>query len=109
MYQTLNAGQVPLHKELAKLNQVSFKQAHKYLEKQGYMPTDPQGNRAALAHILLLLAHCAPPSIIPRGICAVATLLENEAATHTVNGISASIAKRVDLLLKSAEQAIEEA
>jgi len=51
----------------------SVAQAHNYLEKQGYALADTNGSRVSLSYTLLL-THCAPPNILPRGIRAVATL-----------------------------------
>jgi len=94
---------MPLHEELAKLHQVMVKQAHEILERQGYIQEDAQGSKAILTETLVLLAHCAPPSIITRGICTITTLLECEAADHTTEGVSKGIIKRVELLLGSAK------
>jgi len=61
----------PSQEELAKINQdvlANTKLAWEYLEKQGYAPADMQGNQAMLSYSLLLLAHCAPPSVLPTGI-----------------------------------------
>ena len=99
---------MPLCKELAKLHQVTVKQACDFLEKQGYVLADTQGTKAMLMHTLLL-THCAPPSIIARGVHAVATLLECEVANHTTEGASEGIVKRVKPILGSAKQAVEQA
>jgi len=72
------------------------------------MPIDTQGNRMTIVHMLLLLAHCMPSSIIPRVIQAVATLLKNEVDMGTIDRISTSITKKVDPLLNSAEQVVKE-
>ena len=99
--QTLGNDRVPTQEELLKLDEgvlSSTKQAHDYLETQGYMPKDTQGNRMTLAHTLLLLAHCAPQAMLPRGIQAVATILENEAATKMADAVVANIAKRTNPL-----------
>jgi len=85
----------------------STKQVWDYLEKQGYMLKDAQGNRMMLAHTLLLLAHCALQDMLPQGIQAVATILENEAVTKTVDAVMANIAKRIDLLLDLVEEAAD--
>ena len=69
------------------------KQVWDYLERQGYMPKDAQGNRTMLVHTLLLLAHCTPQAILPRGIQAVATILENEAVTKTADVDMANLPK----------------
>ena len=69
--QSLSHEHIPTRDELAKINQdvlANAKQAREYLEKQGYAPADAQGNRASLSYTLLLLAHYASPSILPKGI-----------------------------------------
>ena len=85
-----------------KLNQdilVNAKQAQEYLEKQGYALADAQGNRTSLSYTLLLLAHCAPPSILPKGMRAVATLLELETADQSAKIIATSVMNRINPLL----------
>ena len=47
------------------------KLAWEYLEKQGYLLADAQGNKVMLAHSLLLLMHCTPASMLSKGIHAV--------------------------------------
>jgi len=80
------------------------KQGCKFLERQGYIPADAQGNKSMLTHTLLLIAHCTPPSIIPKGIQVVATLLENEAAANTTEGVTVTVKKKFGPLLSSVEQ-----
>src|SRR5882724_13036879 len=94
---------MPSHEELIKLNgdvMSLTKQARDYLERQGYMLKDVQGNRMTLVHMLFLLSHCTPNSFLLRGICAVATILENEAAMRTADAVTANISKRIDPLLE---------
>jgi len=70
---------VPSREELVRLNQdvmASTKMAREFLKRPGYAPMDTQGNRASLSYTLLLLAHYASPSVVPKGMQAVATLLE---------------------------------
>jgi len=85
----------------------SAKAAREFLEKQGYAPVDAQGNKASLAYMLLLLAHCAPSSILPRGIHAVTMLLELEMATHCADAVSTGIMKKLELFLAIAEHTAE--
>jgi len=96
-------GHIPSREELIKANRdmlSSNKQACDYLEEQGYMPKDTQGNKTTLMHMLLLLAHCAPHGMLPRGIRAIATILENEAATKNADTVTTNVTKRIDPLLE---------
>src|SRR5882672_7647140 len=79
------------------------KLARDFLEKHGYVPTDTQGNKASLVYSLLLLAHCTPSSILPKGIRAVATLLELETTTQCMEAVSLHVIKRLDPFLAIAE------
>jgi len=93
------AGCLPTREELVKLNQeasTSAAQAREYLEKQGYTPPDEQGGKASLSYTLLLLAHCALPSILPKAIRAVAAVLEHEEANHTADTIVAAVMRKLD-------------
>jgi len=45
------------------------------------------------------LAHCAPASILPRGIQAVATVFENEAVMKMADAVPANVVRRIDPLL----------
>jgi len=84
-------GHTPWNEELIKLKKdmlSSTKQAHNYLENQGYMLKDAQGNKASLMYTLLLLVHCMPYGSLPRGIRAVATILEYEAAMKMADMVS---------------------
>jgi len=75
---------MPSCEELIRLNQdalTSAAQAGDYLEKQGYELADKNGSRAFLSYTLLL-THCVPPNILPRGIREVTTLLEHEESTR---------------------------
>jgi len=108
--QSLTHEHVPTREELAKLNQdvlSSEKQAWEFLERQGYAPTDVQGNQALLSYTLLLLAHCVPPSILPKGIRAVATLLEQEVAAQNTELIAIAIMRQISLLLDLSNHAAE--
>ena len=70
-----------MHEELIKKHKDSLTmaaQAREYLEREGYAPPDELGGRAKLSYMLLLLLHAMPPRILPKGIRAVATLLEHE-------------------------------
>jgi len=89
-----------------KLNQdiiANAKQAWEYLKKQGYALTDTQGNHTSLSYTLLLLAHCAPPNVLPKGMRAVTTLLELEATNQTAELIAISLMKRISPLLDLTE------
>jgi len=68
------------------------------------MLKDAQGNRTMLAHTLLLLAHCTPQAVLPQGIRAIATILESEAVTKTVDMVMANVAKRINPLLELVEE-----
>src|SRR5882724_4771269 len=81
------------------------KLAREYLEKQGYLLADRQGNKVTFVDSLLLLTHCAPSSMLSKGICAMATLLEHENASKTVEVVAWSIAKRVNPLVDMMEYA----
>ena len=85
---------LPTHKELLKMNKdsiASAMQAPDYLEKQGYAPPGTQGCKASLSYTLLLLLHCMPPNFLPKGIRAVATLLEREEVGQTADTIVAAV------------------
>src|SRR5882724_10179927 len=87
-------GHLPTHEELIEKNQDSMAlmvQAQEFLEKQGYAHPDVQGEKASLSHTLLLLDHCTLLSTLPKAIRAVATILEDEEARHTVDTIIAAI------------------
>ena len=93
-----------------KLNQdiiANAKQAWEYLKKQGYALTDTQGNHTSLSYTLLLLAHCAPPNILPKGMRAVATLLELQAAIQSAKIIAISVMQRISPLLDLTEHTTE--
>jgi len=83
--------------ELAKLNQDVLANANRLgvPQEQGYTPTDTQGNCTSLNYTLLLLSHCAPPRILPKGMQAITTLLEHEAATQSAKLIALSVMKRI--------------
>jgi len=108
--QSLAHEHVPTREELAKINQdvlANAKQAREYLEKQGYAPADAQGNQATLSYSLLLLAHCAPPSVLPKGIQAIAALLEQEAVAQNAELIAQAVMRQIGLLLDLTEHAAE--
>jgi len=84
-------------------------QAREYLEKEGYAPLDVQGGKAKLSYMLLLLLHAAPPSILPKGIRAVTTLLECEETTCTAEAVAATIMHKIDPALESMEKAADQA
>jgi len=89
------------HEELVNMNKdllTTAAQAREYLEKEGYVLPDAWGGRAKLSYMLLLLLHAVPPSILPKGIRAVTTLLECEAAC-TADIIAAAILCKIDLVL----------
>ena len=64
--------------KILKESMETAEQARDYLDKQGYALKDVQGDRAMLSHTLLLLTHHALSKILPKGIRAVATILEQE-------------------------------
>src|SRR5882672_9714267 len=74
-------------------------QAREYLEKQGYAPTGMQGEKAMLSHTLLLLAHCAPPNILPKGIRVVAAILEREVTVQRADVVITNVMTRLDPIL----------
>jgi len=99
---------MPSHEELIKINQdvLSLEvQAHEFLEKEGYTPADANRARALLTYTLLLLTHCMPPNILPRGIQAVMTLLEHEETSKVVEAMALLVMRRVDLLVNLMEHA----
>src|SRR5882724_5275647 len=59
--------------------------------------------------LLLLLLHAAPPSILPKGIRAVATLLEHEETAHTSEIIATAVLCKIDLALNLMEKAANQA
>src|SRR5882724_4891904 len=101
-----------MHEELVRTNKDSLAtaaQARKYLEKEGYALPDVWGGRAKLSYMLLLLLHAAPLSILPKGIRAVATLLECEETTCTTEVVAAAIMHKIDPALESMEKAANQA
>src|SRR5882724_8082141 len=104
--------QVPKHEELVKMNKDSLTtvvQARENLEKEGYALLDAWGGRAKLSYMLLLLLHAVPPSILPKGIRAVTTLLELEEAAHTTDIITATVLCKIELVLDSMEKVANQA
>jgi len=75
-------------------------QAREYLEKQGYAPPDTQGGRATLSYSLLLLLHCTPQNVLPKGIRAISMLLQHEEAGQSADTIVAAIMHKLDAMLK---------
>ena len=67
------------------------------------MPKDVQGNGTMLVHMLMLLAHCMPHGVLPRGIRTVATILESEARARTADTVATNVVKRIDPLLELVE------
>ena len=77
-------GHILTYEELLKKNKELIKmatQVREYLEKQGYVLPDEQGGRTLLSYTLLLLLHAVTLSILPKGIRAVAMLLEHKEAS----------------------------
>ena len=96
-------GHILTYEELLKKNKELIKmatQVREYLEKQGYVLPDEQGGRTLLSYTLLLLLHAVTLSILPKGIRAVATLLEHEEASQTADTITAAIMSRLDPALE---------
>ena len=96
--------------ELVKLHQdsmTSMMQAQEYLEKQGYVPSDPKGGKAALSHTLCLLAHCAPSAIFPKAIRVVAIILECEEVINIADTLLATVMFRLNPLLNLMDHLVE--
>jgi len=53
-----------------------------------------------LSYMLLLLLHCTPPNIIPKGIRAVTKLLESKEAGQTTDKIVATVMQKLDLMIE---------
>jgi len=101
-----------MHEELVRTNKDSLAtaaQARKYLEKEGYALPDVWGGRAKLSYMLLLLLHAVPLSILPKGIRAVATLLECKETMCTAEAVTATVMQKIDPALKSMEKAADQA
>ena len=71
------------------------------------MPVDIQDNKVSLAHVLLLLAHCAPASILHKGVWVVTTLLEHKGTSKSVEMLAIAITRRVDPLTDLMEHSTE--
>ena len=63
-----------------------------------------QDGKAKLSYTLLLLLHAVPPSILPKGIRAVATLLECKETMRTTEVVAATIMRKIDPALESLEK-----
>ena len=59
-----------------------------------------QGSKATLSYMLLLLLHCAPPNTLPKGIRAVARLLESKEAGWTTDRIIPTVMQKLNLMIK---------
>ena len=91
-----------MHDNLVKMDHdsiSSMEQAQDYLEKQGYAPPDTHGGKAALSYTLWLLAHCAPSTILPKALRAVAILLEHELSADTADTIVATRLHKLNPML----------
>jgi len=98
---------VPSCEELLKQNQDvlrSTKEVQDYLEKQGYILKDAQGNQTMLVHSLLLLAHYTQQGVLQHGMWAVTTLLEHEVVTKVVDAVAVNVARRINPLLNLVEE-----
>src|SRR5882724_5354317 len=74
------------------------KSVRDFLVGEGYMPADIQDNKMSLTHMLLLLAHCAPASILHKGVQAVTMLLEHEGTSKSAEMLAIAVMRRVDPL-----------
>jgi len=104
------ANHLPSNEELARLNQdlmSSMAQAHEYLEKLGYAPTDAWGEKATLSHTLLLLALSALANILQKGFQAVATILEQDATVQMANTVITNVMTRLDPVLALMDDAAD--
>ena len=63
------------------------------------MPVDVQDDKVSFTHVLLLLAHCMPASVLHKGVWAVAMLLEHEVVSKLAEVLATAVARRVDPLL----------
>jgi len=100
-----------MQEELMKLNKdliMTVAQVREYLEKEEYAPLDVWGGRAKLSYMLLLLLHMAPPSVLPKGIRVVATLMECKEAEHTADTITYAILHKINLVLDSMGKAAKQ-
>ena len=68
-----------------------------------------KGGKASLSDTLLLLAHCALPSILPKAIRAVTTILEHEEMGHTADTIVAVVMHKLDPILNLMDHAANKA
>jgi len=100
--------QVPIHEELVKMNKDLLTMVAQVKEYQRRLhSTGCTGRqRQAKLHTLIVTTCCAP---LPKGIRAVATLLEHEEAACTADIIAAIVLCKIDLVLdlmgKVADQA----
>ena len=99
--QMQNRGRILSQEELARVNQdimATEKLVRDFLVGEGYMPADVQNDKVSLTHILLLLAHCTPASMLHKGIWAVTMLLEHEGLSKAVEILAVAVTRRVDPL-----------
>jgi len=73
------------------------------------MPAGTQGDKASLCNTLLLLAHCTPSNILPKGIRAVATLLKHDEITKTTDTIVTTVMCKLDPILELVYHAADSA
>jgi len=83
------------------------KLARDFLVGEGYMPVDMWDDKGSLAHVLLLLAHCALASVLHKGVQAVTTLLEHKVASKSAETLAAAVMGRVNPLTNLIEQSAE--
>src|SRR5882724_5541608 len=108
--QLQNRGQILSREELARVNQdimAMEKLVRDFLVGEGYMPVGIQDDKVSFAHVLLLFIHCAPASMLHKGIQAVAMLLEHEVASKSVETPAAAVVRRVDPLTDLMEHSAE--
>jgi len=69
--------------------------------------TPSAGEKASLSPTLLLLAHCAPLSTLPKAIRAVTTILEDEEARRTADTHVVAIMQKLDPILNLMDHAAD--
>ena len=77
--------------------------AQVFLEGEGYILVDTQGNKASLVHSLLLLTHCELDSMLYKGVCAVVNLLEHEEVSKTAKVMAIATVSRINPLVNLME------